>query len=304
MTREQEASSGTEFGRYLRARRGQVTPAQAGLAPGPGLRRTAGLRREELATIAGVSVDYYTRLERGKETRPSPAVVDALARALRLGEDEHDHLRELALRAARHAPQPPVAPSRAVRPGIELILESLRPNPAYVVSRVNDLLASNPGGLQMFPGIDDWPPRQRNVSRYLFLHPDARQVVDDWDKQLGSCVAGLRALAGTDPEAPDLVGLVGELLVKSPDFARLWERYEVRGRRYGQKTINHPRVGSVTLGFQCMQLEGTPGQRLYVHFAEPGSPEHDTMVLLDLLPAKDEVSSPAESAGNGRLGTA
>src|SRR5689334_7229576 len=136
----------TELGRFLRARREGLRPEDVGLPPGTGSRRTPGLRREELATLAGVSIDYYTRLERGKETRPSPAVVDSLARALRLETDEHKHLRRLAARAARTAPEPPTAPSRAVRPGVQLLLENLRPGPAYVLSRTLDILAANPGG--------------------------------------------------------------------------------------------------------------------------------------------------------------
>jgi transcriptional regulator with XRE-family HTH domain len=225
---QQQRSGGSELGRFLRARRAEVTPAEAGLTVGTGLRRTPGLRREELATLAGVSVDYYTRLERGKETRPSPAVVDALARVLRLDETEHEHLRDLAARAARHLPEPPAAPSRSVSPGVNLLLESLRPNPAYVASRTMDILGANPGGLRLYAGIEDWPVRQRNLARYVFLHPAARELFEDWGNQVRGCVARLRALAGTDPDAPDLTQLVGELLLKSPDFARLWERYEVK----------------------------------------------------------------------------
>ena len=141
---------------------------------GPGTRRTPGLRREELATLAGVSIDYYTRLERGKETRPSPAVVDALARALLLDEEEHEFLRALAAQAARRAPVPPPPPSRLVRPSVRQLLEALHPNPAYVLSRTNDLLAANPGGFQLLPGLAEWPARQRNTIRYTFLHPAAR----------------------------------------------------------------------------------------------------------------------------------
>ncbi|WP_433174326.1 helix-turn-helix transcriptional regulator [Actinoallomurus sp. CA-150999] len=283
MTRQQSGGAGgTELGRFLRARRTQVTPAEVGLTVGPGLRRTPGLRREELATLAGVSIDYYTRLERGKETRPSPPVVDALARALRLDEAEHDHLRELALRAARQTPEPPTVPSRTVRPGVKLLLESLRPNPAYVVSRSTDLLAYSPAALRLFAGMEDWPVKQRNIARYVFLHPAARDLFDDWDNQVRGCVARLRAVAGTDPDAPDLAQLVGELLLKSPEFARLWERYDVKARPYGRKTYHHPEVGDLTLGYQSMQLEGTPGQRLNAYYAEPGTPDYDAMVLLDM----------------------
>ncbi|MFF3371956.1 helix-turn-helix transcriptional regulator [Streptomyces sp. NPDC002680] len=283
MTREQPTSGGTELGSFLRARRVRITPAEAGLPVGPGLRRTPGLRREELATLAGISIDYYTRLERGRETRPSPAVVDALARALRLGEDEHEHLRALAALAARTAPDPPTPPSRTIRPGVKLLLESVRPNAAHVVGRTNDLLAANPGGLKLLAGIEEWPVRQRNIARYVFLHPTARTLFHDWAAQVRGCVARLRALAGTDPDAPDLARLAGELLLKSPEFARLWERYDIKGRSHGRKTFHHPDVGDLTLAYQALELEDTPGHRLVMYYAEPGTPDYDALVLLDML---------------------
>jgi len=296
MARERHQDGGTgstELGRFLRARRTQVTPADVGFAPGAGVRRTPGLRREEVAALAGMSIDYYTRLERGKETRPSPAVVDALARALKLDHDEHEHLRALAARAARYAPDPPAAPSRTVRPQLKLLLETLRPNPAYITSRTLDLLATNPGALALYAGIEDWPATHRNIGRFLFLHPAAREIYADWDNQIRGCVARLRALAGTEPDAPDLAALVGELLLKSPDFARLWERYDVTTRASAQKkTFHHPHVGTITLGFQGMQLEGTPGQRLGVYVAEPGTPDHDAMILLDMT-APSHTARPA-----------
>ncbi|GAA4813612.1 helix-turn-helix transcriptional regulator [Streptomyces ziwulingensis] len=284
----EQHSGGDELARFLRARRTQTSPQSAGLTPGPGVRRTPGLRREELATLAGVSIDYYTRIERGKETRPSLAVVDALARALRLDDAEHQHLRDLAVRAARYAPQAAPAPSRTVRPPAKLILEAVRPSPAYVVSRSMDVLAHNPGGLALYAGLTDWPATQRNLARYLFLHPAARDVFPDWDSQIRGCVARLRALAGTDPDAPDLTHLVGELLLKSPAFAGLWERYEVTGRKIAAKTFQHPQVGKITLGYQGMALEGTLGQRMVVYTAEPGTPDHDAMLLLDLTAAPAE----------------
>ncbi|WP_406327748.1 helix-turn-helix transcriptional regulator [Streptomyces sp. NBC_00203] len=292
-----EQQNGTELGRFLRARRARVTPEEAGLRAGAGLRRTPGLRREELATLAGISIDYYVRLERGKETRPSPSVVDALARALLLEETEHEHLRSLAALAARRAPEPPAAPSRAVRPGVRLLLESLRPGPSHVVSRTNDLLAWNPAGLRLLPGMEDWPLRQRNIARYVFLHPAARELFHDWDHQIRGCVARLRALAGTDPDAPDLAGLAGELLLKSPEFARLWERYDVRGSTHGRKTFHHPEVGDLTLGYQSMELEGTPGHRLITYYAEPGTAEYEAIVLLDMLAPENAPRRPVPSDG-------
>lgn len=277
----EQSSADIELGRFLRARRTQTSPELVGLTVGPGLRRTPGLRREELATLAGISIDYYVRLERGKETRPSPSVLDALARALHLDDAEHQHLRELAARAARYVAEPAPPPSRTVRPHLKLILETLRPSPAYIVSRSMDLLAWNPGGLALYAGLADWPAPQRNLARYLFLHPEARGLFPDWDNLVRGCVARLRAVAGTAPDAPDLTDLVGELLLKSPDFAKLWERYDVVGRKSVQKTFHHPEAGVLTLSGQSMHLEGTPGQRLSVYTAEPGSPDHDAVLLLD-----------------------
>jgi transcriptional regulator with XRE-family HTH domain len=271
----------TELGRFLRARREGIRPEDAGLPPGMGTRRTPGLRREEIATLAGVSIDYYTRLERGRETRPSPAVVDALARALRLDGEEHDYLKTLALKAARHAPVPPKPPSRAVRPTVRQILAALRPNPAYVVSRTYDVLAANPGGERLLPGLADWPVRQRNTIRYTFLHPESRDLFADWERKARGCVAQLRGVAGSDPDAPDLAALVGELLVKSPDFGRLWDKYEVSRAGAGDRVFRHPLVGTMTLAHETVDLNRADGQRLVVYVAEPGTPDHDAMVLLD-----------------------
>ncbi|WP_405734177.1 helix-turn-helix transcriptional regulator [Streptomyces sp. NBC_01537] len=276
------SSGGTELGRFLSARRARVTPADVGLPVGLGLRRTPGLRREELATLAGVSVDYYTRLERGRENNPSPSVVDALAGALLLEGAEHDHLRDLAARAARTTPRSPAASGRTVDPGVELLLESMRPNPAHVVSRTMEVLASNPGGLRLMAGLADWPAQRRNIVRYVFLHPAARDLFEDWDNQIRGCVARLRALAGTEPDAPDLADIVDELLLKSPEFARLWERYDVTGHSSGRKTFHHPEAGDFTLGYQSMELEGAHGQRLVAYHAVPGTPAYDAMRLLDM----------------------
>lgn len=271
-----------ELGRFLRARRAGVSPADLGLPVGAGPRRTPGLRREELATMAGVSIDYYVRLERGKETRPSAAVLDALGRALRLDAEEMAYLREIAAQAARRDPSPKPVPSRTVRPTLKRLIESVRPCPAYVISRTNDLLAANPSGLALFPGMTDWPRRQHNSIRYTFLHPAARTLWPDWEIKARNCVAHLRAVAGADQDAPDLAALVGELAVKSPDFSRMWERYDVRRVGYGQKTFLHPEVGPMTLSHEIMEVNRTEGLRIVVYSADPGTPDHDAMVLLDL----------------------
>jgi len=276
-----DGQTSTELGRFLRARREGVRPQDVGLPPGTGSRRTPGLRREEIATLAGMSIEYYTRLERGRETRPSPAVIDALARALLLDDEEHEYLKSLAAQAARRAPVPPRPPSRAVRPTVAMLLESLRPNPAYLLSRTYDVLAANPGGAQLHHGLLDWPSRQRNTIRYTFLHPAARELFPDWEQKARGCVAQLRAVAGSDPDAPDLATLVGELLVKSPDFGRLWGRYEVRRAGAGDRVFRHPLVGAMTLAHETLDVNRADGQRLVAYLAAPGTPDHDAMVLLD-----------------------
>jgi transcriptional regulator with XRE-family HTH domain len=291
MARQQHG--GTQLGRFLRARRTQMSPKEAGIEVGPRLRRTPGLRREELAALAGVSVDYYTRLEQGKEHRPSPGVIDAIATALHLDEAEQEHLFGLVTRAANMTPPQRKALSNpAPAPGIELMLECLRPYPARLLSRTTDVLACNPGGLRTLPGIESWPAGRRNIARYLLLHPLARDVVADWDVVTGCCVARLRALAGIEPDAPDLNRLIDELTAESPDFARLWERYEVLPFTEATKTLHHPEVGRITLSFQSLQIEGTPGHHLVTYYAEPGTPDHDAIMLLD----RDDTDRPHQAA--------
>ena len=175
---------------------------------------------------------------------------------------------------------PPKPPSRTVRPTIGLLLESLRPNPAYLLSRTYDVLAANPGGAQLHHGLLDWPPRQRNTIRYTFLHPAARELFPDWEQKARGCVAQLRAVAGSDPDAPDLAALVGELLVKSPDFGRLWGRSRYGGPR-GDRVFRHPLVGAMTLAHETLDVNRANGQRLIAYLAAPGTPDHDAMVLLD-----------------------
>ncbi|MGA4846771.1 helix-turn-helix transcriptional regulator [Streptomyces sp. G5(2025)] len=282
-------SEGTELGRFLRARRGQVRPQDVGLRAGTGVRRTPGLRREELATLAGVSVDYYTRLERGRETRPSPAVVAALGEALQLSDDALHRLHELVALAAGQPPTPSPGPARTVRESLRVLLETVRPAPAYVVSRTNDVLAANRPGLRLFSGITDWPWERRNITRYMFLHPMGRKLYRDWEEMAAHSAGHLRAVAGADPDMPELAQLVGELVVKSPEFARLWERYDVKERGGGEKHFRHPEVGSLCLSFEVMTISRTDGQRLVTYQAPPGTPDHDAMLLLDM-------ASPEEAA--------
>ncbi|MEU3844130.1 helix-turn-helix transcriptional regulator [Streptomyces sp. NPDC028635] len=268
------------LGEFLRTRRTRVTPEQAGLPATTGRRRTTGLRREEVALLAGVSIEYYRRLEQGKQHRPGPAVLDAVARVLRLDEDERRHLFELAATPRAAAAGPGPAPARALRPDVLRMLDIVDPCPAYVLGRANDLLAANPRGLRLLPGIEEWPEPRRNTARYTFLHPAARGLYGNWEDVAAATVAHLRAAAGRYPDAPDVTGVVGELIVKSEEFAALWQRYEVRHRTNGRKHFIHPATGTMTLSYEAYEVARTEGHRLIVYQAEPGSPDHDAMVLL------------------------
>ncbi|WP_432014136.1 helix-turn-helix domain-containing protein [Streptomyces cucumeris] len=276
-----DGNSGTELGRYLRARRALVSPEEAGLPPGAGIRRTPGLRREELATLAGVSVDYYTRLERGRETNPSAAVIDAISRALRLCGDAHERLHDLAELASGRFTEPRPVAADTVRESVHQMLERLRPMPAYVVDAYNYCLAANTPGRGLLPGLWDWPAEQRNITRYFFLHPVGRTLFAPWKETVAQSAAHLRAVGGADPDAPRLAALVGELLLKSPEFAEIWNRYEVRERGGGQKTFQHPTVGVMTLTFEVMTLARSGGQRLIVYQAPADSPAEEALLRLD-----------------------
>ncbi|GAB3912028.1 helix-turn-helix transcriptional regulator [Kibdelosporangium lantanae] len=257
---------------FLRTRRGRIGPADVGLPAGPGARRTPGLRREELAALSGVSVDYYTRIEQGRETAPSDAVLDALARALRLTQDEHTHLLAVADQVAGRTSRRRTAVPRPVRPGLELLLGSVRPSPAYVLDQVNDVLAANPEGWALLPDLAGWG----NVIRYTFLHPAARTLFADWDRVARNSVAQLRT---AEPTAVARVAdLVAELSAASDDFAELWRRYDVRAKRGGETAFQHPLIGSLTLANEVLSV--VDGQRLLVYQAAPGTAEHDALVLL------------------------
>jgi transcriptional regulator with XRE-family HTH domain len=266
------------LGDFLRARRGGIKPTEVGLPPGPGLRRTPGLRREEIAALAGISIDYYIRLEQGRETNPSPAVLDALAGALLLDAEERSHLYALA----RHVTQADKAPSpSAVPAGIRQLLDTVRPCPAYVLNEISDVLAANPEALALFHGLAAWPPAQRNTARYTFLHPAARELFADWAHSAATTAANLHAVAAHHPDAPGLTELVDELTENSPDFAALWRRYDLRRRQGESKTFRHPQVGTITLTYEVLHL--SDGRRISIYQATPGSTDHDALELLAML---------------------
>jgi len=275
-----------ELGEFLRARRARVRPGDAGLPPGTGPRRTTGLRREEIAALAGLSIDYYIRLEQGKETNPSGPILDGIARALRLNEEEHAHLYALANHAAGRTARAVSRASRIVRPGVRQLLETVRPCPAYVLTRTSDLLAANPEALTLFAGLADWPPGRQNTIRYTFLHPAARELFADWDHSAETTAAHLHSLAAETPGDPDISALIAELLDGSAEFARLWQRHDVRQRRGEAKPFRHPQVGQFTLTYEVLYL--ADGQRMTVYQAEPGTRDHDAMTVLSMIASGDE----------------
>jgi transcriptional regulator with XRE-family HTH domain len=269
----------SQLGEFLRARRARLHPTDLGLPSGTGRRRTPGLRREELAALAGISIDYYIRLEQSRESNPSGAVLHALARALRLDDEATAHLYALADHAAGRAPQ--ARPAQTVRPGIRQLLQTLRPCPACLRNRTSDILAANPEGLALLAGISEWPAGRRNTTRYTFLHPAARTLYPDWPQAASAAAAQLRTAVAADPQDPALAALAAELTQASPEFARLWQRHDVHHRHTDRKTFHHPVVGDLTLTYESLTT-GPDGHRLAIYQATPGTPDHEAITLLAL----------------------
>jgi transcriptional regulator with XRE-family HTH domain len=269
-----------ELGDFLRSRRRRIGPAQVGLPAGIRRRQTPGLRREELAALAGVSVDYYIRLEQGRDTRPSAAVLDALACALRLDDDERTHLHGLASHAAGRPARRRLAGPAILRPGLGHLLEAIRPTPGYVLDPISNVLAANPEGLTLLPGLGSWPPQRRNLVRYVFAHPAAREVFAAWPAMAEDCVAHLRTVQATESGCAQLAALVAELGTASPDFAELWRHYDVRVKSGSRRAFQHPLVGWFELTSEI--LTAVDGQRFVVFQAPPGGPDHDALQLLSL----------------------
>jgi len=267
-----------ELRQFLRSRRGRVEPHEVGLPTGEGARRVPGLRREELARLAGVSVDYYVRLEQGRATGASEDVLDAVARALRLDDDERAHLFDLARPTRTRAKQRTARPQR-VRPGVLRLLQST-PMPAFVLGRRLDFLATNRMTRALLCDFDARPPRERNHARWVFLDPAARELYVDWEAVARDNVASLRMDAGRHPDDPELSALVGELSVKSPEFAGWWASHDVLRQTHGTKRYHHPIVGALTVGYEALTLPDDPDQTLFLYTVEPGSPSAEALELL------------------------
>lgn len=270
----------SEIKEFLTSRRARITPEQAGLASyGP--RRVPGLRREEVAVLAGVSAPYYTRLERGEMRGVSESVLQALAGALQLDDAERDHLFDLA-----RAAQPTVAPPRRrparqpIRPSVQHILDSITGAAAFVRNGRLDILAANLLGRALYAPMFEGPTPSPNSARFMFLDPSARDFYLDWHKAAGDVVAVLRAAAGRDPHDRCLSELVGELATQSEEFRTRWAQHDVRQHITGIKHFHHPVVGEINLTYDRLDLVADAGLTIFTYTAEPGSRDEETLRLL------------------------
>ncbi|MFG2551679.1 helix-turn-helix domain-containing protein [Streptomyces sp. NPDC048581] len=267
-----------ELSEFLRTRRARLKPEDVGLPDFGRHRRVPGLRREELAQLAGVSVAYYTRLEQGNGRNVSAEVLDAIARALRLSDAEHAHLTHLA-KPKQHKKKATARPEQ-VRPALAQLLDSIDGVPAYISGRRSDILAWNRMAAAVFGDWAELPVQERNWARLVFLRPEYRELFVEWDQKASDMVSYLRMDAGCHPDDPRLSALVGELSVKSEEFRRLWATHDVKEKSYGVKHIRHPLVGELTLNFESFRLPDGSEQSLVTYHAEPGSPSAEALRLL------------------------
>jgi transcriptional regulator with XRE-family HTH domain len=287
-----------ELDEYLKALRARTRPEDVGLPSAGPNRRVPGLRREELAQLAGVSVDYYTRLEQGRNQHPSHSVIEAVATALRLDPAERTHLLNLA-RDGMPAPRM-ASPAQRVRPEMLDLLDALTDQPAFIVGRRTDVLASNPLARAL---IADWyamPARERNYVRWMVLAPEPRTLYPDWARVAAEAVGTLRLDAGRHPDDTATRNLVGELAMKSDDFRRWWADHRVVERSHGTKRMRHPVVGALEIRYEAMNLPGDPDQTLFIYTTRQHSPSHDAMLLLSSwLASKDDPSADAGRHSSG-----
>jgi transcriptional regulator with XRE-family HTH domain len=266
---------------FLSTRRARITPAQAGLPAYGGKRRVAGLRREEVALLAGMSVDYYIRLERGNLSGASESVLESLARALQLDEAERGHLYDLARAATPGRPAPAAG---RVRPSVQRVLDAMLSVPAFVRNARFDVVASNPLGRALYSPVFDSPLfTQRgpvNTARFCFLDPAAREYWPQWEEVADDSVSYLRHASGRAPHDKALTDLVGELSTRSDAFATRWARHDVKLHRSGLKRLRHPVVGDLALPFEALELPVDPGLVINVYTPEPDSPEQEALAIL------------------------
>ncbi|MEU9150965.1 helix-turn-helix transcriptional regulator [Streptomyces sp. NPDC048417] len=267
-----------ELSEFLRTRRARLRPGDVGLPDFGRHRRVPGLRREELAQLAGVSVAYYTRLEQGNGRNVSAEVLDAIARALRLSDAEHAHLLHLA-KGKQHKKRASARPQQ-VRPALGQLLEAMDGVPAYIGGRRSDILAWNGMAAAVFGDWSELPVTERNWARLVFLRPEYRDLFVEWEQKAIDIVCLLRMDAGCFPDDTRLSALVGELSVKSEEFRRLWATHDVKEKSHGVKRLHHPLVGELYLSYESFRMPDDPDQSLVTYHAEPGSASAQALRLL------------------------
>jgi transcriptional regulator with XRE-family HTH domain len=273
MSSADEAPARQAIREFLTSRRAKVGPREAGLPVYGANRRVSGLRREEVALLAGISAEYYTRLERGDVRGVSEEVLNGIVRALHLDEAEREHLFDLVRVAGAGATRPgrrSPAPER-VRPSVKRIVDAMANIPAFVRNRRLDILHANPLAEALYSELYRSPIRPVNSARFAFLDPRAKQFYGDWETSVHDMVAALRSEAGRSPFDRSLTDLIGELSTRSEEFRVLWAGHDVRFHRSGVKTLHHPLVGDLTLAYEVLQLPADSGQELVTYSAEPGS---------------------------------
>lgn len=277
---------------FLRTRRDRITPEQAGIIGGS-RRRVPGLRREEVAMLAGVSVEYYARMERGDLAGVSAEVLDSVAQALRLDEAERDHLDDLA-RAAGPRPmrRRKKACEKGVTPAFQRFLDAVTGAPVWVRDRRMDFVAANALGRALYAPLFEDPSGRANTARFTFLDPAARLFFPDWEANTDGIVASMRTYAGQNPLDKGLTDLIGELVTRSDAFRQRWSVHDVRHHRAGAKRIHHPVVGDLELSYEAMDLPANPDWFMFAYTAEPGSPTEERIRLLGSLAATDQDISP------------
>jgi transcriptional regulator with XRE-family HTH domain len=283
----------SEIREFLTSRRAKITPEQAGLPTFGSTRRVPGLRREEVALLAGVSVDYYTRLERGNAAGVSDTVLEALARALQLDDTERAHLYDLARAAHTSPPRRRRRSQQLIRPSVQHMLDAMSSVPAFVRNGRLDILGTNRLGRALYSEHYDGAMQPVNTARFVFLDPRATTFYVDWDRVARDGVAVLHAEAGRDPYDRELTDLVGELSTRSELFRALWAAHDVHRHDTGLKRFRHPVVGELSLTFESMELVADPGLTMFVYTAEPGSKSEESLKLLASWTATFDEAEPS-----------